>query len=202
MREAGLSGLSRPKRRVKTTDSAHDQPIAQNKLERNFTAEKPDQKWVSDLTYLPTTEGWLYLAVVLDLFSRRVVGWAFSSSLESRVVLDALRMACQQRCPGQGLVFHSDRGVQYASFDFRQALSRLEAVQSMSRKGNCWDNAPCESFFSTLKLELGLDVPIGSRAVTERLVFEWIEVFYNWQRLHSRLGGCSPVSFEESRVAA
>jgi transposase InsO family protein len=108
-----------------------------------------------------------------------VVGWAFSASLESRVVLDALRMACQQGYPGQGLVFHSDRGVQYASFDFRQALFRLEAVQSMSRKGNGWDNAPCESFFSTLKLEHGLDVPIGFRAVTEGLVFEWVEVFYN-----------------------
>ncbi len=183
-------------------DSTHDQPIAQNKLERDFSAQQPGQKWVSDLTYLPTTEGWLYLAVILDLFSRRVVGWAFSSSLETRVVLQALSMACNQRNPEQGLVFHSDRGVQYASLEFRQALVRLEAVQSMSRKGNCWDNAPCESFFSTLKLELGLDVAVGSRGVTEGLVFEWIEVFYNRQRLHSRLGWYSPVSFEESRVAA
>ena len=140
MRTAELRGKSHRKSRVSTTNSKHSQPRSANLLERDFKASEPDQKWLSDITYLSTTEGWLYLAVVLDVFSRRVIGWAFSSSLESNLVVSAFDMACQSRKPSDGLVFHSDQGVQYASLEFRAALSRLEVVQSMSRKGDCWDN--------------------------------------------------------------
>jgi putative transposase len=196
MRAAGLRGKMHRRRRVTTTNSAHSEPRAVNRLERDFTAPHVNQKWLSDLTYLPTSEGWLYLCVVLDVFSRRIVGWSFSSSLEASLVVDAFGMACQSRQPTDHLLFHSDQGVQYASLEFRQALARLAVVQSMSRKGNCWDNAPCESFFSTLKLELDLDKARGTKLETQRLVFEWMEVFYNRQRLHSSLGFQSPVEFE------
>ena len=182
MRTAELRGKSHRRHRVATTNSKHGEPRNVNLLERDFTASEPDQKWLSDITYLSTTEGWLYLAVVLDVFSRRVIGWAFSSSLESNLVVSAFDMACQSRKPSHGLVFHSDQGVQYASFEFRQALARLEVVQSMSRKGDCWDNSPCESFFSTLKLELDLRKSRGSKLETQAIVFEWMEVFYNRQR--------------------
>jgi len=201
MRTAELRGKSHRKSRVSTTNSKHSQPRSANLLERDFTAVQPDQKWLSDITYLPTTEGWLYLAVVLDVFSRRIVGWGFSSSLESNLVVSAFDMACQSRKPSDGLVFHSDQGVQYASAEFRAALSRLEVVQSMSRKGDCWDNSPCESFFSTLKLELDLRKSRGTKLETQALVFEWMEVFYNRQRLHSSLNFLSPAEFEQSRAA-
>jgi putative transposase len=200
MRAAGLQGKMHRRRRVTTTNSAHSEPRAVNRLERDFTAVCANQKWLSDLTYLPTSQGWLYLCVVLDVFSRRVVGWAFSKSLEANLVVNAFSMACQTRQPTDHLLFHSDQGVQYTSLEFRQALLRLAVVQSMSRKGNCWDNAPCESFFATLKLELDLEKPCGNRLETERLVFEWMEVFYNRQRLHSSLGFQSPVEFEISRA--
>jgi putative transposase len=200
MRSAGLQGKSHRRKRAKTTDSTHDQPRAMHHLDRNFTAEQPNQKWLSDLTYLDTTQGWLFLCVVLDMHSRRVIGWAFSSSLEARLVVNAFDMAVQTRRPQPELVFHSDQGVQYTSVEFRQALSRLEAVQSMSRKGNCWDNAPCESFFATLKLELDLGKARGDKLETQALVFEWMEVFYNRQRLHSSLGFRSPAEFELARA--
>lgn len=167
MREHGIQGKNR--RRFKaTTNSHHAHPIAENRLERDFKAEKPDRIWAADITYLPTLEGWLYLAVVIDLFSRQVVGWSMSASLETGFVLDALSMAWVSRKPSPGLVHHSDRGVQYAARDFQRALERLRAVASMSRKGDCWDNAVVESFFSSLKLELDLDGTIGSRAELER----------------------------------
>lgn len=201
MRTAELRGKSHRKSRVSTTNSKHGEPRNVNLLERDFTASEPDQKWLSDITYLPTTEGWLYLAVVLDMFSRRIVGWGFSSSLESSLVVSAFDMACQSRKPSDGLMFHSDQGVQYASAEFKAALSRLEVVQSMSRKGDCWDNSPCESFFATLKLELDLRKARGTKLETQALVFEWMEVFYNRQRLHSSLGYLSPAEFEMSRVA-
>ncbi len=201
MRTADLRGKSHRKQRVSTTHSKHSQPRSANLLERDFTASEPDQKWLSDITYLSTTEGWLYLAVVLDVFSRRVVGWGFSSSLESSLVVNAFEMACQSRKPSDGLVFHSDQGVQYASAEFRQTLARLEVVQSMSRRGDCWDNSPCESFFSTLKLELDLRKSRGSKLETQAIVFEWMEVFYNRQRLHSSLDFQSPAEFENSRAA-
>jgi putative transposase len=149
---------------------------------------------------LNTTQGWLHLCVVLDVHSRRVIGWAFSSSLETEFVMQALKIAVQTRHPKAELVFHSDQGVQNASLEFRQALSRLEAVQSMSRKGNCCDNAPCESFFATLKLELNLHQARGDKLETQALVFEWMEVFDNRQRLHSSLGYLSPAEFESPRA--
>ena len=201
MHTAELRGKSHRKSRVSTTNSKHGEPRNVNLLERDFTASEPDQKWLSDITYLPTNEGWLYLAVVLDVFSRRVIGWAFSSSLESNLVVNVFEMACQSRKPEHGLVFHSDQGVQYASTEFRAVLSRLEVVQSMSRRGDCWDNSPCESFFSTLKLELDLRRSRGTKLETRAIVFEWMEVFYNRQRLHSRLDYLSPAEFERSRAA-
>ena len=201
MRGAELRGKSHRRGRVSTTNSKHSEPRNVNLLERDFAASKADQKWLSDITYLPTTEGWLYLAVVLDVFSRRIVGWAFSSSLESNLVVSAFEMACQSRKPSEQLLFHSDQGVQYASTEFRTALSRLEVVQSMSRKGDCWDNSPCESFFSTLKLELDLRKSRGTKLETQAIVFEWMEVFYNRQRLHSSLDFQSPAEFENSRAA-
>jgi putative transposase len=201
MRTADLRGKSHHNSRVSTTNSKHSQPRNANLLERDFKAGEPNQKWLSDITYLSTTEGWLYLAIVLDVFSRRIVGWAFSSSLESNLVVSAFDMACQSRKPSEGLVFHSDQGVQYASLEFRQTLARLEVVQSMSRKGDCWDNSPCESFFSTLKLELDLRKSRGTKLETQAIVFEWMEVFYNRQRLHSSLNFLSPAEFENSRAA-
>ena len=197
MREQGLKGKRKGQVKQKTTNSKHTHPIAQNKLERAFDASKPDLKWASDITYLPTSEGWLYLAVTLDLFSRKIVGWSMSESLESKLVLDALEMARNSRNPAAGLLHHSDRGVQYAALDFQRALARLEAVQSMSRKGDCWDNAVVESFFASLKCELDLEDTIGSRAETRAIIFEWIEVWYNRERRHSSLGFLSPVVFEE-----
>jgi putative transposase len=201
MRSSGLQGKSYRQRRVRTTHSVHDQPRAINRLERDFSAEQPNQKWLSDITYLDTAQGWLYLCVVLDVYSRRIIGWAFSSGLEATLVVRAFEMACQARRPTESVLFHSDQGVQYASLEFRQALLRLKVVQSMSRKGDCWDNAPCESLFSTLKLELNLRKLHGTKLETEALVFEWMEVFYNRQRLHSSLGYQSPAEFEFSRAS-
>lgn len=196
MRQAGLA--VRCKRRTRsTTNSKHHHPVAENRLERNFTAEQPNQKWATDISYLPTTEGWLYLAVVLDLYSRKVIGWAMRETLHTGLVIAALEMAETRRRPEAGLLHHSDQGVQYASLEYRAALERLEAVQSMSRKGECWDNAPTESFFATLKTELELDKARGDRAQTRSLVFEWLEVFYNRERRHSSLGYLSPTHFGE-----
>jgi putative transposase len=197
MRHAGLRTKFKRKY-VTTTKSNHTHGVAENVLNRDFKADKPNQKWVTDITYLPTSEGWLYLAVVLDLFSRMIVGWAFSSSLETKLVLDALESARRKRKPSAdgGLLHHSDRGAQYASLEYRQALAALKATCSMSRKGNCWDNAVMESFFSTLKLELDLRKPIGTRDFTRGRVFSWMEGWYNRERRHSSLGYCSPVKFE------
>ena len=199
MKARGWRGKCKRKFRV-TTNSKHSHGFFENRLDRAFGTEKPNMKWVSDITYLPTTEGWLYLAVVLDLFSRRIVGWAMGTSLEASLPTQALEMARISRKPCFGLLHHSDRGVQYASLEFQTAVQKFGGISSMSRKGNCWDNAVVESFFGTLKLELGLNKVIGSRAVTESVVFEWIEVFYNRQRLHSSIGYKSPVGFEENWV--
>ena len=197
MKSRGWKGKCKRKFRV-TTDSKHSLGYFENKLNRAFGAEKPNMKWASDITYIPTSEGWLYLAVVLDLFSRKTVGWAMGTSLEASLPVSALEMARVTRKPTDGLLHHSDRGVQYASLEFQTAVSKFNGVSSMSRKGNCWDNAVVESFFSTLKLELGLDKVIGSREVTKAVVFEWIEVFYNRKRLHSTIGYKSPAEFEEN----
>jgi len=179
-----------------TTQSNHALPIAPNVLDREFTASAPNQRWVGDITYLWTREGWLYLAIVLDLFSRRVVGWSMQSTMEAGLVCDALQMAIQRCVPAAGLLYHSDRGGQYASLLYQDQLRRHGMVASMSRKGNCWDNAVAESFFSTLKTELLPAQAFRTRDQAKALVFEYIEVWYNRQRRHSTLGYVSPAQFE------
>jgi transposase InsO family protein len=196
MREQGLQGRQRRRYRVVTTDSRHDQPIAPNRLAQQPPCTAPDQVWVTDITYVPTQEGWLYLAGVLDLYSRKVVGWAMGESLAATLPLAALEMACEQRRPAHGLLHHSDRGVQYASQDYRDRLAALGGQASMSRKGNCYDNATMESFWSSLKHELVYRSQFRTRAEARQRIFEWIEVFYNRTRLHSSLGYKSPVDFE------
>lgn len=195
MRSKGI--VVRRKRRFvpKTTDSNHALPVAPNILDRSFNQTAPDQAWVGDITYIRTSEGWLYLATLLDLYSRRVVGWAMSDTIDRHLVLDALKMAVVNRRPGPGLIHHTDRGSQYASGDYRKALEKHGMTVSMSRKGNCWDNAVAESFFSTLKTELS--GAFETRAEARRGIFEYIEVFYNRQRRHSSIGYLSPVEFEE-----
>ncbi len=193
MREQGLAGKRRRRFR-RTTDSAHRHPVAPNLLERDFTTTAPNRAWVGDITYIWTREGWLYLAVLLDLFSRKVVGWAMSESLTTDLALAALRMAIASRRPPHGLVHHTDRGVQYASAEYRRELAAHGLRASMSRKGNCWDNAVAESFFSTLKVELDLDFDTRQQARTA--VFEYLEVFYNRQRRHSAIRYATPCSFE------
>lgn len=200
MRERQLQGKSPRKRKPHTTDSAHDNPIAPNRLERNFTATAPNQKWVADITYVDTDEGWLYLAVVLDCFSRRVVGWCAADHLRSELVEEALTMAIETRRPNDGLIHHSDRGVQYASGSFQRLLETHGIACSMSRKGDCYDNAVIESFFGTLKTEL--DEPFATRASARLALFDYIEVFYNRQRLHSTLGYLSPATFEQKHQVA
>jgi putative transposase len=196
MREQGLQGRSRRRYRVVTTDSRHDQPIAPNRLAEQPACTAPNQVWVTDITYVPTQEGWLYLAGVMDLYSRKVVGWAMDERLTTTLPLAALDMALGQRQPAAGLLHHSDRGVQYASQDYRQRLSAFGLAASMSRKGNCYDNAAMESFWSTLKQELVYRDQFPSRAQARQSIFEWVEVFYNRMRLHSSLGFKSPVDFE------
>jgi len=200
MRSQGLCGLRRRKFKA-TTNSRHSFPVASNLLARNFTASAPDQVWVSDITYLACEQGWEYLATVMDLYSRRIVGWAMQSTLERSLTLRALEMAIAQRRPAPGLIHHSDRGVQYACGDYQAALKRQGMVPSMSRKGDCWDNAPKESFFGTLKCELGLHSLRPPREHAHRKVFEYIEVFYNRQRMHSSLGYLSPAAFEAANWA-
>jgi transposase InsO family protein len=177
---------------VITTDSNHKLPVAANQLDQDFTADGPDQKWAGDITYLATAEGWLYLAVVLDLYSRRIVGWAMSDSLQRQLVIDALQMAMVARRPAPGLLHHSDRGSQYASHDYQALLTRAQMVGSMSRKGNCYDNAAVESFFGTLKTELVYQHQYATRAQARADIFEYIEVFYNRQRRHSGVGYKTP----------
>jgi transposase InsO family protein len=196
LREKGL--LSRTKRKfVVTTDSRHEQPVAANVLDRDFQADAPNQKWAGDITYIATWQGWLYLAVVMDLFSRKIVGWATSSSLQATLVLDALAMALRRRTPGAGLLHHSDRGCQYAAADYQKLLADHGIVCSMSRKGNCWDNAPTESFFGKLKVEWVHGVEYANHEEAKRHLFEYIEVFYNRKRKHAALGYESPAAFEE-----
>ena len=188
---------SRPKRKFRlTTDSAHALPIAPNLLARNFTASAPNEAWVGDITYIWTLEGWLYLAVLIDLHSRAVVGWALSERMTCQLALNALSMAVAQRRPGRGLVHHTDRGTQYASGEYQAALQAQGIVCSMSRKGNCWDNAVAESFFATLKKELVYEMVFFSRAIALAHICEFIEVFYNRQRRHSALNDMTPTHFE------
>lgn len=196
MRESGVFVM--PMRRFvpKTTDPNHPHPIAPNLLERDFTATAPDQKWACDLTYIWTDEGWLYLSAVIDLFSRRVIGWSMNHDLKAEGVCQALAMALKGRRPGQGLIHHSDRGVQYACSIYRRLLDQHRITASMSRPGNCYDNAVMESFFGTLKSELVHRLRYRTRSEACTSIFEWIECWYNRQRRHSSLGYLSPEAFE------
>ncbi|MBM3281116.1 MAG: IS3 family transposase [Candidatus Handelsmanbacteria bacterium] len=196
MRQLGLQAIVNRRFWVWPTDSRHDQPVAPNLLERCFTVAGPNQVWVGDITYLPTQQGWVYLAVFLDLYSRRVVGWAVSRSLGPELVLRALLQALSRRRPPRGLIIHTDRGVQYACGAFRALLRRYGLVQSMSRKGNCWDNAVAESFFHLLKTELVYHLHWQDHMDCYPDLFEYLEIFYNRERLHSTLGYLTPEQFE------
>ncbi len=195
MREAGIAAKTKRKFR-QTTDSNHGLPVAENVLDRDFAPTGPNESWCADITYIPTREGWLYLAAVEDLFSRMVVGWSMDATMTSRLVVDALESAVLRRLPGSGLVAHSDRGSQYASEHYRRLLAEEGIVCSMSRRGNCWDNAPMESFFATLKKELVHGEDYATRAEAKASIFEYIEAFYNRVRRHSALGYLSPVNYE------
>ena len=196
MREMGLQGVCPRKFRV-TTDSDHEHPLAENVLARDFEASAPNEKWTTDITYIWTAEGWLYLAVVMDLFSRRIVGWSMADHLETSLCLDALGMAIGHRTNVEGLIHHSDRGVQYASHAYRDALSAHGIECSMSRRANCWDNAVAESFFGTFKNELIYRRPWLTRRDAIDATQEYIEIFYNRIRRHSTIGNVSPATFEE-----
>jgi len=198
MHEKGL--FSRVKRRfVVTTDSKHSLAVAENVLERDFEATEPNRKWAADITYIPTAEGWLYLACVMDLYSRRIVGWSMSETIDAELTCAALNMAIRLRRPGNGLIHHSDRGVQYASLDYQKILRRCRMTCSMSGKGDCWDNACMESFFGSLKNEWVNHARYTTREEARKDVFKYIEAFYNARRRHASLGYVSPARYEETR---
>jgi transposase InsO family protein len=196
MRQGGVR--ARPRRRFvpRTTDSAHARPVAPNLLGRDFAAAAPDRKWAADITYVPTGEGWLYLAGVIDLCSRKVVGWAMAEHMRADLAADALRMAVARRDPAAGLLHHSDRGSQYAGARYQALLAGRGIACSMSGRGDCWDNAPMESFWATLKGELVDRHQYATRDEARASIFEYVEVFYNRTRLHSALGYQSPEQFE------
>jgi putative transposase len=201
MRMAGLA--CKTKRKFKaTTDSKHGLPVAPNLLDRQFSAAQPNQKYMGDITYIHTQQGWLYLAVVIDLYSRQVVGWSMSKCMQAKLVNDALLMAIWKRKPGKGLIWHTDRGSQYASDSHRALLNEHGIIQSMSRKGNCWDNAVSESFFHSLKTELIHHQRYETRGEAKQDIFEYIEVFYNRERIHSTNNYLSPVDYEIQQKAA
>jgi len=201
MRKDGLYAKTRRKFRV-TTDSNHGQPVAPNLLNREFNPARPNQAWVSDITYIRTAEGWLYLAVVMDLYSRTIIGWSMANRMTRQLVMDALVLAAKRRNPPSGLLHHSDRGSQYASEDFQELLLKYGMICSMSRTGNCWDNAPAESFFGILKRELVFHNRYQSRAQARQSIFDYIERFYNRRRIHASLGYVTPSEFEELYLAA
>ncbi|MGH7972124.1 MAG: IS3 family transposase [Limisphaerales bacterium] len=196
MREQGICGRQKKRCRVVTTDSHHDQPIAPNRLAELPKASRANQIWVAYITSVSTAQGWVYVAAILDLYSRRIVGWAVSQQINTALVLQAFSMALTHRQQPAGLVFHSDRGVQYASAEYRQALENARLVASMSRKANCYDNAAMEAFWSTLKLELIYRCTFDDLAQVRQALFDYIEVFYNRQRLHSALDYRTPAAFE------
>jgi transposase InsO family protein len=200
MREAGIAAKTKRKFR-QTTDSNHSHPVAENLLDREFEVEEPNTSWVADVTYISTREGWLYLAVVVDLFSRMVVGWSMDATMTSRLVVDALEMALSRRLQGSSsssLLAHSDRGSQYASEHYQRRLSEEQITCSMSRRGNCWDNAAMESFFASLKKELVHGEDYATRAEAKASIFEYIETFYNRVRRHSTLGYVAPAEYERT----
>ncbi len=196
MRQNGIRARAPRRFRVCTTDSKHSLPVAENLLDQNFVANRPDHVWLADITYIPTAEGWLYLAVVLDLFTRKIVGWAMRDHMRAELTIAALIMAIQRQRPGAGLIHHTDRGSQYAAGDYRDILRAAAIVQSMSRKGNCWDNAPMESFFGTLKTELVHRDRYPDRDAARRDLFAYIEGYYNRQRRHSAIGYITPEQAE------
>jgi putative transposase len=199
MREAHLRTVWKRKF-ASTTDSRHTLPVAPNVLERRFEVDEPDRAWVSDITYIRTAQGWLYLAVVLDLYSRKVVGWSMAPTMSAGLVIAALQMALQQRCPPPGLLLHSDRGSQYASEPYQAVLRQYQVVCSMSRKGNCWDNAVMERFFLNLKMERVWQRQYANHGEARRDITQYIAGFYNCVRLHSTLGYMSPVEYEARAV--
>ena len=199
MKLANVSAKQKKKFKV-TTDSKHNLPVAPNLLNRQFKVDEPDKVYVSDLTYIWTQDGWLYLAVVLDLFSRQVVGWSLNGRMTKQLVMDALRMAFWRRKPGAGLLFHSDRGSQYCSTDFQKMLGSYKMISSMSRKGDCWDNSVAESFFGSLKTERVFFSNYRTRDDAKKDIVDYIEMFYNSRRRHSYLGYVSPRQFEEMRL--
>lgn len=198
MKAAGMRSKTVPPFRVSTTDSNHSHPIAANLVDRNFQRSRKNEVWLTDITYIPTAEGWLYLAAVEDLFTREIVGWSMSKTMESRMVVDALEMALLRRQPKAGLIAHSDRGVQYASEHYQRILKQHGITCSMSRKGNCWDNAPMESFFASLKKELVHHEEYQTHAEARQSLFHYIEVFYNRKRIHSAIGYQTPANFAEA----
>ena len=201
MKENGLVSIHK-KKFVVTTNSKHNLPVAPNILSRRFYADRPNQVWVADITYIPTREGWLYLAAIVDIYSRKVVGWAMDERMTSDLVIKALNMAIYQRRPGKGLIHHSDRGCQYAGNLYQNILKKHGIICSMSRKGDCWDNAVMESFFHTLKTELVSHRRYQLRRQAKREIFEYIEVFYNRFRSHSSIGYVSPDFYENQRKVA
>jgi putative transposase len=198
MRRHGIRAIMAPARRARTTDSRHALPIAPNLIARDFTAAAPNRVWLADITYIQTDEGWLYLAAIMDLFSRKIVGWAMRDHLRTELASAALMMAIQRQRPDAGLIHHSDRGVQYASHDYRGILAAADITASMSRKADCFDNAPMESFFHTLKTEHVHHRHYATRAEARRDVFAFIEGFYNRTRLHSAIGYISPMQMEQN----
>ncbi len=200
MKDLNLSVKMKRRFKINTIDSNHNLPIASNILNRDFSAFLPDTKYVGDITYIPTNEGWLYLATVIDLYSRKIVGWAMNDNMKTSLVNNALEMAIARRKPLRELLWHTDRGSQYASYSHKDLCQKHGIIQSMSRKGNCWDNAVAESFFHTLKTELIYHEIFETRAQANQAIFEYIEVFYNRQRMHSANGNLSPVEFEEKML--
>lgn len=196
MQQHGIA-VQKKKKFAQTTDSNHSLPVAPNLLDQRFEAGRPDQVWTADITYIWTKEGWLYLAIVLDLFSRRIVGWSMAPTLERTLVIEAMGMAIKVRNPTEKLIHHSDRGSQYASYDYKKLLRKNKIVASMSRQGNCYDNAPTESWFATLKRELVYRRDYASHAEARQDIFEFIEVWYNRQRKHSSIGYMSPMEYEQ-----
>lgn len=197
MRENGIRAKQSKKFRPATTDSKHGLPVAPNILNRRFQRQHPNEAWVADITYIPTEEGWVYLAAIMDLFSRRIVGWAMGDRISRHLAMRALDMAAQRRRPPRGLLHHTDRGSQYASVDYQKRLKKYGMICSMSRKGCCYDNAPMESWFHTLKVELVQDENFRTRREATAAIFEYMEVFYDRQRIHTALGGLAPAEIEE-----
>jgi transposase InsO family protein len=201
MKEAEIHAMAKKKYKA-TTDSKHSLPVAANSLNRNFVADKLNQFWVADITYIYTQEGWLYLSTIMDLYSRKIVGWSMKNRITPDLVIEALNMAIKQRKPGRGLLLHSDRGSQYASYCYQVLLGKRGILCSMSRKGNCWDNAVMESFYRTLKVELIYQRKYETRIEAQRDIFEYIEIFYNRERLHSSIGYNSPEEYEKMTMVA